>query len=396
MDPHYGLYLHIPFCHTRCVYCDFNTYVDLDDLQARYVAALTREIQLVGAGAQQAARPAPAKTIFFGGGTPTALPPEALVGLVQACHAAFALAPDAEVTVEANPGTVTLDYLRTLRAEGINRLSFGVQSFHDDELRFLGRLHDAATARTAVALARQAGFDNLSLDLIFGLPGQSLARWQATLEATLALAPEHLSLYSLIVEPGTPLHQWVRRGQVQTPDEDLAAEMYEHSIARLAQAGYAHYEVSNWARTLPALASHHNLIYWRNQSYFGLGAGAHSYAAGRRYANLKRPERYIQAVEQYQPAADGIPAPAVDPTTIEIRDQQDAIEEQMMLGLRLVQEGIELATFQARFGQPLQAIYPEPLARLQKQGLLTLTPDRLTLTPRGLMLANQVVSQFFR
>ncbi|HBY98376.1 MAG TPA: coproporphyrinogen III oxidase [Chloroflexi bacterium] len=392
-----GLYLHIPFCHTRCVYCDFNTYIDLDHLKARYVAALARELQLVGtaAGCPDAA------TIFFGGGTPTALEPAHLGALIEACRVAFRVAPGAEITVEANPGTVTTDYLRALRAAGVNRLSFGVQSFHDDELRFLGRLHDAATAQEAVRMARAAGFDNLSLDLIFGLPGQPTERWVATLEEALALAPEHLSLYSLIVEPGTPLHAWVRRGRVAAPDDDVAAEMYEHALERLARAGYAHYEISNWARvqgepegTTPGLASQHNLIYWRNQPYWGVGAGAHSYVNGWRYANVRRPERYITLVESWEPDAALPVAPAQDVKTVERIDRDLAMGEQMMLGLRLVREGVGEAAFAARFGCSLDEAYGPTLAEFESWALIERTPERVRLTARGVMLANQVVARF--
>lgn len=392
-----GLYLHIPFCHTRCVYCDFNTYIDLNHLKARYVAALVQEVHQVGAAA---GRPE-AATIFFGGGTPTALEPVQLGALIEACRAAFCVAPAAEVTVEANPGTVTTDYLRELRAAGVNRLSFGVQSFDDDELRFLGRLHDATIAREAVAMARAAGFDNLNLDLIFGLPGQPVERWAATLEEALALAPEHLSLYSLIVEPGTPLHTWVHRGEVPAPDDDTAAAMYEHAVERLAQAGYTHYEISNWARgrgepadVTPQLASHHNLIYWRNQLYWGFGAGAHSYVDGRRYANVRRPERYITLVESWEPGGAPPVAPAQDAKTVEQIDRDLAMGEQMMLGLRLVREGVGEAVFAARFGCSLDDAYGPTLARLEAWGLIERTPERVRLTARGVLVANQVVARF--
>lgn len=392
-----GLYLHIPFCHTRCVYCDFNTYIDLDHLKARYVAALERELAVVGiaAGWPDAA------TIFFGGGTPTALEPTQIEALIAACHAAFRVAPQAEITVEANPGTVTLDYLQALRAAGVNRLSFGVQSFHDDELRFLGRLHDAATARAAVETARDAGFENLSLDLIFGLPGQPVERWLTTLAEALALAPEHLSLYSLIVEPGTPLHTWVRRGEVPAPDDDVAGEMYERTVERLARAGYAQYEISNWARDrggpeemTPDLASQHNLIYWRNQPYWGLGAGAHSYVDGRRYANVKRPERYISLVEQWKPGGAALEAPAQDAKTVERIGRELAMGEHMMLGLRLVREGVGEAAFSTRFGCSLDEVYGRMLAELVSWGLIERMPGRVRLTARGVMVANQVVARF--
>ncbi|HYN88187.1 MAG TPA: radical SAM family heme chaperone HemW [Ardenticatenaceae bacterium] len=392
-----GLYLHIPFCHTRCVYCDFNTYVDLEHLKRRYVQALSEEARIIG---RATGRP-PAATIFFGGGTPTALEAGEIGLLIDACRNAFEVIPRAEVTVEANPGTVTTDYLRALREVGVNRLSFGVQSFHDDELRFLGRLHDAATAQEAVSMARAAGFDNVSLDLIYGLPRQSLERWQVSVERAIALAPEHLSLYSLIVEPGTPLHAWVRRGEVPAPEDDVAAEMYEYSIERLSTAGYTHYEISNWARNgsndergTPTLASQHNLVYWRNQCYWGLGAGAHSFVGGRRYANVKRPERYVQLVAKYRGEGEPLPAPARDGETLEVIDLATGMGEQMMLGLRLVREGVSAAEFRCRFGSSLEEAYGPTLAQLEGWGLIERLNAGVCLTPRGIMVANQVVEKF--
>lgn len=431
-----GLYLHIPWCPTRCIYCDFNTYVEDDTwLKQRYHTALLREICETGAALQ---RPA-LDTIFIGGGTPTSLPPEQLVELVEAVKTAFCLTRDAEVTVEANPGTLSVDYLRELRQGGLNRLSLGVQSFADDELRFLSRLHNADAARRAVAQARQAGFDNLSLDLIFNLPQQMVSQWQFTLAEAIKLQPDHLSLYSLIVEPGTPLHRQVTQGAVAWPDDDLAADMYAHAIEALGAAGYAHYEISNWARAngeaewqTPRLASAHNLIYWRNQPYLGLGAGAYGTitispeltspcltAESARYAeanqqkksaglassavklapgtwrwmNVKRPQTYIERIE----AGAGLGA-ARDEKTVEPIDPATAMAEHMLLGLRLVREGVSAAEFEARFGVSLQERYPQAITPGLERGLLEWLDSpqgpRLRLTPQGRFLANQAVVEF--
>jgi len=395
--PPLGVYIHIPWCPTRCIYCDFNTYVDAgSDLKNRYHAALRREIAQAG----DALDHPPVSTIFFGGGTPTTLGPDQLLSLVEAVRAAFQLHPHAEITTEANPGTLSAEYLRQLRQGGVNRLSLGVQSFRDDELQFLSRLHNAQTARRAVEFARAAGFNNLSLDLIFNLPRQSVAAWQFNLQAALALEPDHFSIYSLIVEPGTPLHRQVTQGAVPAPDDDVAAEMYAATIDTLGAAGYAHYEISNWARAqgaaeweTPALASAHNLIYWRNQPYLGFGAGAFGTVNGARWANVKRPQDYTARVE-----SGGGLGPARDEKTWEKIDRQTAIAEQMMLGLRLLREGVSTAEFEARFGEPLAGKFRVAIERGRNRGLLEWIDSpagrRLRLTRQGRFLANQVVVEF--
>jgi oxygen-independent coproporphyrinogen-3 oxidase len=379
----------------------------------RYHAALLRETREAGAALN---RPA-LDTIFIGGGTPTTLLPAQLIELVETVKNAFNLRPDAEVTVEANPGTLSLDYLREIRQGGINRLSLGVQSFNDAELRFLSRLHDADAARCAIQQARAAGFDNLSLDLIFNLPNQNLVQWQANLQAALDLAPDHLSLYALIVEPGTPLHRQVTQGQVPLPDDDLAADMYAYAIDALGAAGYAHYEISNWAKAngeaewqTPHLASAHNLIYWRNQPYLGLGAGAYgtinfppsnlptshpsnlpsSYPPAWRWMNVKRPQHYIERIE----AGAGLGA-AHDEKSLEAIGPQTAMAEHMLLGLRLIREGVGAAAFEARFGISLMERYPQAISYGLERGLTEwlAAPDgpHLRLTREGRFLANQAV-----
>jgi oxygen-independent coproporphyrinogen III oxidase len=397
LDRTLGLYLHIPFCEKKCAYCDFNTYAGLQAHFQDTVDALCTEMArwrepLAGRVVQ---------TIFIGGGTPTVLAEAQLAQLMAAIEANFALAAQPEITCEANPGTVDREKFRGLRRLGVNRLSLGVQSFQPAELQFLGRIHTVDDVLLAYAAARDAGFDNINLDFIFGLPDQPLTHWQATLDQALALAPEHLSLYSLIVEPETPLHHWVATGQVRAPDEDLAADLYEYALERLAAAGYIHYEVSNWAKATaadqlgqtPHYASRHNLIYWRNQEYLGIGPGAHSHLhlptpdgglIRKRWGNRKPVPGYVKRVQTGAPleAMGEEIAPPV------------AMGETMMLGLRLVQEGIPLAHFFQLHGVELPLIFATELQQLSAQGLLTVDQQRVRLTRRGLLLGNQVFAQF--
>ena len=297
-----SLYLHIPFCRHRCAYCDFNTYTGLADLHEAYARALAGEVERVAAAyaATGATAPLALHTIFIGGGTPSIMTANALARILRSVRHHFHLLPGAEVTMEANPGTVDARYLEEVRALGVNRLSFGMQSARADELAFLEREHDYQAVVDAFRLSRQAGFNNLSVDLIYGLPGQSVAAWQQSLEAALALSPDHLSLYCLTIEAGTPLHRRLHNGQIQAPDPDLAADQYELACELLAD-GWEHYEISNWAR--PGRACRHNLTYWRNQQYLGLGAGAHGHAAGYRYAVVRRPRTYLQRLHNGAPRA---------------------------------------------------------------------------------------------
>ncbi len=393
-----GLYIHIPWCHTRCIYCDFNTYIDgTSALHAHYHQALLREIRETGAALN---RPT-LDTIFFGGGTPTTLKPQELVELVDAVKAAFVLCPDAEVTTEANPGTLSVEYLREIRQGGINRLSMGVQSFDDNELRFLSRLHNADTARRAVDIARQAGFDNINLDLIFNLPDQTLAAWQYNIQEALKLAPEHFSFYSLIVEPNTPLYKQVLNGEVPSLDDDVAADMYAYTIEAMDKAGYTHYEISNWAKhrgeadyQTPALAAQHNLIYWRNQPYLGLGAGAYGTFDQQRAANVKRPQRYIALIE----AGGGFGA-AHDPKTKEAVARDAALLEAVMMGLRLIREGISPRQLSERYDVDFEKHYAAAIEHGFARGLLewvdTPTDRRLRLTFQGRFIANEAILAFF-
>lgn len=377
-QPPLALYLHIPFCAARCHYCDFNTYAGLDRFFEDYAAALADEIRRAG---QARGRP-PVRTVFLGGGTPTALPAPLLASILAACRESFAIAPAAEITSEANPGTADADLFAALRAMGVNRLSMGVQSLDDAELKWLGRIHSAAEAETAFAAARRAGFYNINLDFMFGLPGQRETTWRGTLERGLALAPEHISLYSLTVEHGTPLYDAVRRGVQPPPEDDTAADFYLLASDLLSRAGYEQYEISNWSR--PGYQCRHNLVYWRHEPYLGFGAGAHSYADGRRWWNVRPVPQYIQRLRAGESPERGS----------EAIDERLAMGEMMMLGLRLVREGVAPARFAARFDQTLEAVFAAEIAALTRRGLLEQVDGRVRLTGEGRLLGNQVFAEF--
>jgi len=372
-----------------------------------YVAALCREIEFLAASTPARL---PVYTLFFGGGTPSLLPAEALERILHTLQACFTILPEAEVTLEANPGTVSPAYLHALRSLGINRLSLGVQSANPAELRLLERQHDYQDVIQAVMWARQAGFDNLNLDLIFGLPEQKLETWQHTLELGLGLHPQHFSLYALTLEHGTPLGHWAGRGLLPEPDPDVAADMYEWASQRLADAGYIQYEISNWAKraggeaTGEILACRHNLQYWRNQPYLGFGAGAHGFAGGVRTVDVLAPAAYIQRCleGQAQAVADGSGAGGSSmvfprtPATITAQpvDREAEIGETMMMGLRLTQEGVSNQAFCQRFGQTLDEVFPAQIEELQRYGLLEWAGERLRLTSQGRLLGNQVFMRF--
>ena len=293
-----SLYVHIPFCETKCPYCDFNTYAAIEPLMPSYVAALNTEITLWGKllGSPEV------HTIFFGGGTPSYLPSDDIRHAMATIHSAFRVEPDAEVTLEANPGDFSDDKLAAYLDCGINRLSIGVQSFDDDLLKTLGRRHNAADAIQAYRQAQDAGFDNISIDLMYGLPYQSIGHWQDTLRQALELAPPHISMYCLTLEGGTPMERWVEQGSMPTPDADLAADMYLAAQNEMRDAGYRHYEISNWA--LDGKRSRHNLTYWRNEPYLGVGPGAHSYLAGCRFSAIRSPREYIRRMGDESEGAD--------------------------------------------------------------------------------------------
>ncbi len=406
-----SLYVHIPFCETKCPYCDFNTYAGLETLIPSYLQALQREIAFWG----DALGHPQVHTIFLGGGTPSLLTLPQLAALMQTVHTAFAVLPDNETTLEANPGDLTLEKLQGYPSLGVNRLSIGVQSLDDPLLKVLGRRHNALEAVEAYQRARQAGLQNVNLDFIYGIPHQSLDTWKETVDRAVALAPEHLSLYALTLESNTPMEVWVRQGVLPEPDPDLAADMYLYAEERLAQAGYEHYEISNWAQ--PGRESRHNLTYWRNLPYLGVGPGAHSYLQGYRFSVLRSPPEYIRRASQLalQPPSpltgEGQGEGAVRVMgegqgegeqwlhSLGILDMVEAIGpalemgETMMMGLRLA-EGVSNETFTHRFGVTLQDRYAPVIKELQELGLLHWQGERLAITPQGYLLGNEVFQRF--
>jgi len=369
-----GLYLHVPFCSSICNYCNFNRGLFESGLKDRYVEALDREIRLAGRGE-------PVDTVFFGGGTPSLLEPEEIGRLVESCRQVFDVAPDAEVTLETNPETSSLARMEGFRAAGVNRVSFGVQSFRGEELARLGRVHSVARAREAVGEARAAGVDNVSLDLMMWLPQQTTAEWQESIEALVDVGPAHASLYLLELYPNAPLKETMARaGWSLAPDDD-AAEMYLWSLSRLDAAGYRQYEISNVAR--PGAESRHNLKYWEDGEWLGFGCGAHSTRDGIRWKNVSATEDYIFRVG----AGEALAVEKRGLTALE------RAEEALFTGLRLAR-GVDLATVGARYGLDTWARFGPGLAPFITEGILRREGDRIHLTREGMLVANEIMAVF--
>jgi oxygen-independent coproporphyrinogen-3 oxidase len=415
MDDGIGLYVHIPFCETKCPYCDFNTYSGIEKLLPAYVEALNREIACWGNLLEKPQL----VTVFFGGGTPSYAPAGDLASLMAVAGAAFRLRDGAEITLEANPGDVTAEKAAAWLDAGFNRVSMGVQSFDDGLLELLGRRHTAGEAVGAFTTLRSAGFQNCSIDLMFGLPYQSLRQWSDSLDGALALEPEHISLYGLQLEHGTPLEAAVRTGRTQRPDDDLAADMYQLAEERLAAAGYRHYEISNWAR--PGLESRHNLLYWQCRPYLGVGPGAHSSLLGHRFADMRSPRGYVRAMGVMAPESSfpGLdltevgrpdkPAPAdvaasapppirqmVDSGPVAFVEEttpQLALAETMMMGLRL-DTGVSDSEVRQQFGAGLRDLFGEVIDSLKAANLLREDEVGIRLSERGRLLGNEVFQRF--
>ena len=370
-----GIYLHIPFCRPKCPYCDFNSGPHPEAMRRRYLEALKEEIRT----SPWAGYPVPA--VSFGGGIPSELDPVDVASLVEAVRGVFPVAGDAEWSLECTPDTVTLDSLRTLRRQGINRLSLGARSFRDRHLRRLGCRYDVRGIRRSCEWARTAGFDNLNLDLLYGLPGQTHGEWMGDLGQALALAPEHLSLYNLVVEEGTGLAHSRDDGQLPEPDEETVARIYESALDRTAEAGYLHYHVSSFAR--PGREWRQGEIYWKGRACLGLGASAASFVHGTRWTNTSRLESYIQ----------GVRARAVPRTSEEHLSGLRALGEDMLLGLER-REGVSLSKLSARYGRDVGRLYQEPLRFLSENGLISQGDDRVSLTRRGLLLSDAVTAEF--
>ena len=376
-----GLYVHIPFCSAICNYCNFNRGLFDPQVKARYVEALTREI----VGGRDSSRPGasrePADTVYFGGGTPSLLSAEDVEAILTACRAAYALDEAAEVTLEANPDTVSVASLSAYRAAGVNRLSFGVQSFRDDELKRLSRVHDAGRATRALTEARQAGFDNISLDLMMWLPGQQVEQWLESVEAAISIAPEHISLYMLEVYPNAPLRdEMARSAWSQAPDDDVAA-MYVTAMERLEGAGYNQYEISNVAR--PGRRSRHNLKYWTDGEWEGFGCGAHSTRLGVRWKNVSSTEDYIGRVGQGQ-------SPSTEKRCLTVEER---LGDALFTGLRL-SDGVDVRAVNSRYATDIWRRFGQQLQPYIELGLLEATADQWRLTREGWLLAHEVMAVF--
>ena len=367
-----SIYIHIPFCVRKCAYCDFASFPGRLAQREAYVEAVCREMRAQAAffGRRRV------NTVFFGGGTPTLLEGAQVARLMRDLRESFDLAPDAEITMEGNPGTLTQESLSAFRREGINRLSLGVQSLEDGLLAAIGRIHTAREAEEAVAMARAAGFENLSLDLMLGLPGQSPAQWEQTLTRAIELAPEHLSCYSLILEEGTPLFEAVQAGRsAPLPDEDALCQMDETTDRLTRAAGYARYEVSNYAKA--GFSCRHNIVYWECLPYLGVGLAAHSDMDGRRFYNPSDWEGYLRAV-------------LGDAWRTRESDAAERPFERMMMGLRMTR-GVDAARFARVFGAPPESFWPQTLERMTRGGLMERAGERIRLTPRGMQVMNGVL-----
>ncbi len=383
--PPLGVYLHIPFCVKKCGYCDFASYGDKFQFAHQYVHALGQEIEFYDTrGLLKHYTPL---TFYVGGGTPSLLTDE-IVQLVATYRRAFYWDSLVEKTIEVNPGAVTDEQLRALRSVGFNRISIGIQSFDHDELLTLGRIHSPAAAVTCFRQAREAGFQNVSIDLMFGIPASTLSSWEQSLRQALALQPEHISLYNLTIEVDTPFDVLRRQERLNLPDEDIQLAMYEHGIQRLSEAGYEHYEISNFAR--PDRRCQHNQIYWRNEEYLGLGAAAHSYIRNRRYWNTPEVIPYI--VKSMETVSDDAPYPA-SVSGEEYLDLPARMGETIMMNLRM-RDGLNLDDFALRFGSQLESVYAGTLDTLLKDGLVEIADRHLRLSLRGLYLSNTVFQEF--
>ncbi|MHB9037440.1 MAG: radical SAM family heme chaperone HemW [Armatimonadota bacterium] len=365
-------YIHIPFCLSKCLYCDFNSYPGMESLHDLYVRALITEIERAGADCAE-----PLDSVYIGGGTPTILSVQNLGNILTCVKRTLGLSEDAEITLEVNPGTVDQSKLAQLRAFNFNRLSIGVQSLDDEFLALLGRIHTAEQAVEVYTAARRSGFDNISIDLMFALPGQTFDHWKNTLDTALRLEPEHISLYELTVEEGTRFAELCAQGKLALPDEDLQIDMYELAITSLKAAGFEHYEVSNFAR--PGYRCRHNQVYWRNEPYYGFGAGATSYVSGDRAVRVRDPRHYIDAIESGGNAIE----------FVERLTGRRLLAETLIQGLRML-DGIDMYKLSAQTCIDIASEFAAQIVRLESRGLVESCDSRLRVTHQGLLLLNDV------
>ncbi len=378
-----SIYIHIPFCVKKCNYCDFASVADSPAAPPDYVATVIKEMEL---RAKSLSEPSEAGTLYLGGGTPSLLAPELVEKIMAAARRLYGLVADAEVTLEANPGTVTLESLTCYRAAGVNRLSIGVQSLDDRMLKLLGRVHTAEEAREAVRMAQKAGFNNLGIDLMHSLPGQTLAHWEQSLTDAMSLCPGHISAYGLTIENGTRFAAMTQAGELSLPRDDDSARMYEVTIEMLRDAGFEHYEIANFAR--PGYRSQHNQVYWHRGSYLGFGAAAHSFLRdpgyGQRFQNPSDIGEYCRQVSLGNSPGEG--------GVVEL-SKYEAMGEALFLGFRLL-DGVDLAGFRDEFGESLSEAFPGVVQRHLANGLLVEHHNRLCLTGKGVLLANQLFAEF--
>lgn len=373
-----GIYVHIPFCLSKCYYCDFTSFINGKETYELYVDALIDEIKAHEASTRE---PLTVKTIFIGGGTPSVLPPILLEKIMKSLGEAFHIAEDVEYTIESNPGTLSVDKLRVMRDHGVNRISMGVQAYQNHLLKKIGRLHTRADFIDTYHLCRKLGFNNINLDLMFGLPDQTLEDWQETLSQITALGADHISAYSLIVEDGTPFGDMYDKGELQLVDEELERRMYHYGKEYLDQKGYSQYEISNFAK--PSKASRHNIDCWKSRPYIGMGLGAHSYFQGHRYHNTYNMSEYLGSSSQLNQIQK-------NKEFINLKAQ---MEEYMFLGLRLT-DGIGIEGFEERFNRSIWDVYGEQISSHKKQDLLIQKGGRIFLTPFGQDVSNIVFSSF--
>lgn len=372
-----GIYIHIPFCKSRCSYCDFATDVFKNvETVERYVNALCREIEFFSP--LSTLHSPLIETIYFGGGTPSLLSPKQLEKILETIYQKFLVEKNAEITMEMNPATMTLETVREYRGLGVNRASFGAQTFDDTELKRLGRKHTAQDVRETIELLRKADFTNVSFDLIAGLPRQTLKDWERNLTEALKLNPEHLSLYLLEIHEGTPLAEQIRSKRQPLPDEDLSAEMYELMLDKIAEKGFEQYEISNFCQ--PRFESKHNSKYWLCEPVFAFGVSAHSFDGKKRWSNERDTNRYVSLIEKGKSA-------------VVYEEEIDLASEFVFLGLRMMQ-GVDLADFKKRFGVDLLSKYAEDLERLESLGLVEIIENRLRLTSKGALFSNEVFAAF--
>ncbi|MCI0666343.1 MAG: radical SAM family heme chaperone HemW [Acidobacteria bacterium] len=382
MSDRAGIYIHIPFCLSRCHYCNFATGGYQPELVRRYLIALENEIERALISTNRGNSMRSVDTVYFGGGTPTTMTIEQFSSLITLCRRNFELPPDDfELTSEANPGSISQDYLQDLRAIGVNRLSFGVQSFDDGELQMIGRTHTADDARAAIKAARTAGFDNISIDLIAGLPEQKLETWRRNLAEAFALAPDHLSVYLLELYQDAPLLHRIKRGELRAIDDELTVEMYFMLMDEAEKEGYEHYEISNWAR--PGFASKHNLKYWTDAPYWAFGVSAAGYDGRSRWSNTRNINEYLERIDRgCSPVAESVDL-----------DSDDRQSENLFLRLRL-KEGVNLREHRERFGVDVADRYQAELSRLRDADLIELVEDHLVISRKGKVLANEVFAAF--